>query len=118
MNIESMLPSAGKMSDFNQQMLTSMVKFTEIATEAQRKFATQQVSAMEANLSALNKMANVMSAGDKPTDAYAAQVEAAQALGQDLMGIAKDAWEVQVETRDKVAALLTEGAETARTNAL
>ena len=118
MNIESMLPSAGKMSDFNQQMLTSMVKFTEIATEAQRKFATQQVSAMEANLSALNKMANVMSAGDKPTDAYAARVEAAQALGQDLMGIAKDAWEVQVETRDKVAALLTEGAETARTNAL
>ena len=114
MNIESMLPSASKMTEFNQQMFSSVIKVTEIATDAQRKFASHQVAAMEANLSALNKMANVGSASDKPADAYAAQVEAAQALGQDLMGVAKEAWDVQVEARDKIAAMVSEGAEKVR----
>ena len=114
MNIESMLPNAGKMTEMNQQFLTSMVKMGEIVTESQRKLAGQQSAAIEANMAAFTKMVDALSGSDKPADVYAAQVEVAQAWGEEIMGVAKEAWEAQVEARDKVAAVWTETADKAK----
>ena len=114
MNFENMLPNAGKMNEMNQQLFTSMIKVGEIVTESHGKLVGKQTAAMEANMAAFTKIVDAMTANEKPADFYAKQVEVAQAWGEEMMGMAKEAWEVQVETRDKVAAVLTDTAEKAK----
>ncbi|MEM7404014.1 MAG: phasin family protein [Pseudomonadota bacterium] len=114
MTFENMLPNAEKLTAMNKQMLDSVVKFGEIATDTHRKMATKQIAVLEANMSAFSKMVESMGALDKPADAYAQQLETAQSLGQELLSVAKETWEVQVEARDQLAALVTESAEQVR----
>ena len=114
MNFENMLPNAGKMTEMNQQFMTSMVKMGEIVTESHGKLVGQQTAALQANMSAFTKMLNAYTGSEKPADVYAAQVEVAQSWGEEMMGMAKEAMEVQVETRDKVAAVWTETASKAK----
>ena len=54
MNFENMLPNAGKMTEMNQQFMTSMVKMGEIVTESHGKLVGQQTAALQANLSGIH----------------------------------------------------------------
>jgi hypothetical protein len=114
MNFENMIPNAGKMTEMNQQFMTSMVKMGEIITESHSKLVGQQTLAMQANMTAFTKIVNAVGGSEKPADIYATQVEVAQSWSEEMMGMAKEALEVQVEARDKVAAVFTETASKAK----
>ena len=114
MNFENMIPNAGKMTEMNQQFMTSMVKMGEIVTESHSKLVSQQAAAMQANMTAFTKIVNAVSGSETPADVYAAQAEVAQSWGEEMMGMAKEAIEVHVEARDKVAAVFTDTASKAK----
>ena len=114
MNFENMIPNAGKMTEMNQQFMTSMVKMGEIVTESHSKLVGQQTAAIQANMTAFTQIVNAVSGSEKPADVYATQVEVAQSWGEEMMGMAKEALEVHVEARDKVAAVFTDTASKAK----
>ena len=111
MNFDQMLPSNTSVNALGQQWMTSMIQVAEIATATQQKLAGQQIAAMEANVAAMTKVAGVMSKEGQPADVYTAQVEAAKTLGEELMSVAREAWETQSETNEKIAAVWSKPAD-------
>lgn len=108
---ENMMPGMDKMAEYNKQWMASFAQASEIAADAQRKLANQQMAAFEGQLNAATRLMDAVIEGKKPAELYAMQVEMTQALGEEMMGYAKDAWELQVETRDKLAKLVSESAD-------
>lgn len=107
------VPGFEKMTDFNKQMMASFAEMAELATTAQRKMATQQMAAFEANLGAAHKIMDAVAEGKKPAEVYALQIETAQSLGEDMAGYAREAWEAQSELCDQVVAIWSEKADAA-----
>ena len=114
MNFDQMLPNAANLKDFNEQFMGSFVKMAELTTATQQKVAGQQLAAVQANVAAFSKVADAYSKEAKPADVYADQVEATKTLTEELMGVAREAWEVQSETSEKLAAIWGVAAPKAR----
>lgn len=108
---DNMIPGMDKMAEYNKQWMASFAQVSEIAADAQRKMASQQMAAFEAQLNAATRVMDAVIEGKKPNELYAMQMEMGQALSEEMMGFAKDAWDVQLETRDKLAKLMSESAE-------
>ena len=114
MNFDHMLPNAANLKDFNEQFMGSFVKMAELTTATQQKVTGQQLAAMQANVAAFSKVADAYSKEAKPADVYAAHVEATKTLTGELMGVAREAWEMQSETSEKLAAIWAVPAPKAR----
>ena len=105
MNLDQMMPNADTFKTFNEQFMGSFVKIAELTTATQQKYAGQQMAAMQANVAAMAKMADAYSGEAKPADVYAAHVEVAKTLSEELMTVARESWETQSETSEKMAAI-------------
>ena len=79
-----------------------------------QKVTGQQLAAMQANVAAFGKVADAYSKEAKPAEVYAAHVEATKTLTGELMGVAREAWEMQSETSEKLAAIWAVPAPKAR----
>jgi hypothetical protein len=111
MMFNNTMPGFDKITDLNKQMMTSFAEMTELAANAQRKMATQQMAAFEANMGAAHKVLDAMIEGKQPAEVYAVQVETTQALGEEMAGFARESWEAQTDLRDKVVSFLSEKAQ-------
>lgn len=112
MNFEQLLPNTDSFKTVNEHMLSSFVKAAELTVATQQKLASQQVAAMQANVAALSKMASVYTSEAKPADLYAAHVEASKTLSEELLSVAREAWETQSEASEKLTAIWSAPAPT------
>ena len=110
--LDNLMPNATQAMEFHKQMFASFGQFGEIAAEAQRKLAAQQMTALEANIGAATKLWDAVAEGKKPAELLAVQMEATQSLSEKLMVVAKDSLDTQIEARDKMAKAWTDAVST------